>query len=274
MKINPSLAVPSYVIPASTKENILFLRDKTPEISLLCFEPSLPVLEDLSSFQGSWHLHLPYSVPHDFYHSPEKYMQTAPAYSAQTLWNNAWQHAGTLRDMEIFAKSCIKIALHCQKLNPKYYVLHLPDNQEKNAASFLEYFLQQWQKELPLELLCLENVKNASYFDYEKIILSSSCSLCFDLAHALTYKQENCLEQKKFMEKVKIVHWSAPFEENTQQYGKDKHLNLNHLKNHASYCIKTLKSVPQNTTHVLELFSWEEIEKSKQFLFQLFDRCF
>ncbi len=76
------------------------------------------------------------------------------------------------------------------------------------------------------------------------------------------------------MEKVKIVHWSAPFEENTQQYGKDKHLNLNHLKKHASYCIKTLKSVPQNTTHVLELFSWEEIEKSKQFLFQFFDRCF
>ncbi len=77
MKITPSLAVPSYVIPASTKENILFLQDKTKEISLLCFEPSLPVLEDLSSFQGSWHLHLPYSVPHDFYHSPEKYMQTA-----------------------------------------------------------------------------------------------------------------------------------------------------------------------------------------------------
>ena len=80
MKITPSLAVPSYVIPASTKENILFLQDKTKEISLLCFEPSLPVLEDLSSFQGFWHLHLPYSVPHDFYHSPEKYMQTAPAY--------------------------------------------------------------------------------------------------------------------------------------------------------------------------------------------------
>ena len=117
---------------------------------------------------------------------------------------------------------------------------------------FLEHFLKIWENELPLHLLCLENVKNASYIDFEKTILSSSCSLCFDAAHALTYEQTNILDHEAYMKRVNVVHWSTPY------------------KNHTDYCIKVLKNIPPTATHVLELFSWEEIEKSKPFFFQLF----
>lgn len=263
-------ACPSCVIPASLKENIEFLCGRVSEIALTCFEPSLPDIKDLQSFQGTWHIHLPYLVPHDFYEQPDKYKKLSSQFSEQTIWKNCWEQAKNLNDIENFALSCIAIARHCQELKPKHCVLHLPGSHTPNAALFLEHFLRIWEQELPPELLCLENVKNASWLDYEQIILSSSCSLCFDIAHALTYEQTACLNHKEYINKVKIVHWSAPYEKNSEQKGQDKHLNLNHLINHTDYCIKVLKNIPRAATHVLELFSWEEIEKSKPFFFQLF----
>lgn len=263
-------ACPSCVLPASVKENIAFLQSKVSEVALTCFEPSLPDIADLLSFHGAWHIHLPYHVPHDFYDNPVKYTNFSAQFSEQTIWKNCWEQASNLADIEIFALTCIAIAKHCSILRPKHCVLHLPKSHNPNAAQFLEYFIKIWEQELPLELLCLENVRNASYFDYEKTILSSSCSLCFDIAHALTYEQTACLEHKTYMQRVKVVHWSAPYEKNCEQKGQDKHLNLNNLINHTDYCIKVLKNIPPTATHVLELFSWEEIEKSKPFFFQLF----
>lgn len=263
----------SHVIPATLKENIQFLRGKVSGISLLCFEPSLPVVKDLLPFHGEWHIHLPYLVPEDFYKSPADYTKFSTRYSKETIWKNCWDQSITINDIETFANTCIRITKHCYILKPKYCVLHLPSTQKQHAEFFLNHFLTVWKKELPLEMLCLENVKNASFLDYEKILLSSSCSLCLDIAHALSYEQTNCLEHQELMKKVKIVHWSAPFEENTEQYGEDKHLNLNHLKPYTDYCRNVIKSVPETATHVLELFSWEEIEKSKPFFFQLFQQA-
>lgn len=268
MKTVP-FALPSYVIPADTKKNILFLLNKTPEIALLCFEPSLPKLTDLTPFKGSWHIHLPYLVPHGFYDRKNSSLCENPAYPADTVWEDCWKHAASAAHIEALAKACVQITRHCKPLNPHACVMHLPHSELKNAEEFLGCFLHTWQKELPLQMLCLENVRKASYFDYAELLLNSPCSLCFDTAHALTYGQTDCLDNHAFMQKVRIVHWSAPFEENTLQYGQDKHLNLNHLKNHTDYCIKTLKSISADAVHVLELFSWEEIEKSLPFLFRL-----
>lgn len=265
-------ACPSCVIPASVKENTAFLNGKVSEIALTCFEPSLPNLEDLQPFHGAWHIHLPYLVPHDFYEKYAQYTNFSAQYNEQTIWKNCWEQARNLDDIEKFAQTCIAITKHCRTLNPKHCVLHLPKSHNPNAAIFLEHFLKIWEKELPPDLLCLENVKNASYFDFEKIILSSSCSLCFDIAHALTYEQTTCLDNKAYMNRVKVVHWSAPYEKNSEQKGLDKHLNLNNLINHTDYCIKVLKNIPTTATYVLELFSWEEIEKSKSFFFQLFQQ--
>lgn len=266
-----SFAVPSYVIPADTKENIVFLRDKVQEIALLCFEPSLPELADLHPFCGRWHIHLPYLVPCGFYKQGAN-LDEAAAYGTDTRWEDCWKYAQSAADIEILAKTCIQIVKHCELLAPHACVMHLPNKDITHAETWLDCFLQTWKKELPLNLLCLENVRNTSYFDYEAPLLGTDCSLCFDMAHALTYKQTACLDSHAFMQKVRVVHWSAPFAENAPEYGKDRHLNLNHLKNHKDYCIKVLKSTPRNATHVLELFSWEEIEKSKPFFFDLFSQ--
>ncbi len=263
-------ACPSCVIPASIKENAAFLNGKVSEIALICFEPSLPNIKDLLPFHGAWHIHLPYLVPHDFYENYAKYAKFSVRYTEQTIWKNCWEQAKTLHHIEKFAQTCIAITKHCRALNPKHCVLHLPSFYNPNAVLFLEHFLKIWENELPLHLLCLENVKNASYIDFGKTILSSSCSLCFDAAHALTYEQTNILDHEAYMKRVNVVHWSAPYEKNSEQKGVDKHLNLNNLINHTDYCIKVLKNIPPTATHVLELFSWEEIEKSKPFFFQLF----
>ncbi len=270
MKNSVSFACPSYVIPASVQENIQFLKGKVSEIALICFEPSLPIIKDLLPFRGAWHIHLPYHVPHDFYKHPEKYENFSFQYSEQTIWKNCWEQANSLADIENFARVCIVITKHCRQLKPKHCVLHLPKSHLQNAEPYLKHFLKIWEQELPLELLCLENVKNASWLDFRESILSSSCSLCFDVAHALTYEQTACFEDKECMKKVKVVHWSAPYEKNSEQNGLDKHLNLNNLINHTDYCIKVLKNIAPTATHVLEIFSWEEIEKSKDFFFQLF----
>lgn len=270
MTKNINIALPSYVLPKSTKENIEFLRDKTREIALLCFEPSLPCLSDLESFRGKWHIHLPSYVPEDFYGNYASYEKLADKFNEHTVWKDCWRQAENTRDIEIFALSCVQIFRHCESLNPKFGVLHLPHRELPHAQTFLDCFLSVWQKHFPVSLLCLENVRAAAYEDFEDIINKYSCPLCFDIAHALTYGQTACLERNDFMRKVKAVHWSAPYEENTEQKGKDKHLGLYHLKRHKDYCINVLKNVPQNATHVLELFSWEEIEKSLAFFQQIF----
>jgi hypothetical protein len=266
-------ACPSSVIPAPLKENILFLKRKVSEIALLCFEPSLPVIKDLLPFHGAWHIHLPYLVPEDFYKNPANYTKFSARYAEDTEWKNCWDQSVTINDIETFANTCIRITKHCYILKPKHCILHLPDTHKQHSDFFLKHFLTVWEKELPLELLCLENVNHASFLDYEETILSSSCSLCFDMAHALSYGQTDCLEHKELMEKVKVVHWSAPYEEDNPENGQDKHLNLTHLKNHTDYCINVLKNTPLTATHVLEMFSWEEIEKSKPFFFQLFQQA-
>lgn len=266
-------ACPSQVIPGTLNENIKFLRGKVSEISLMCFEPSLPAVKDLLSFHRSWHIHLPYLVPEDFYKKPADYTKFSTHYDENTIWKNCWDQSITINDIETFANTCIRITKHCYILKPKHCVLHLPSTDKEHAEFFLKHFLTVWEKEFPPEMLCLENVKNASFLDYEKTILSSSCSLCFDVAHAISFEQTNCLEHEEFMKKVKIVHWSAPYEENTGQKGEDKHLNLNHLKNHTDFCVNVIKKVPPSATHVLEIFSWEEIEKSKPFFFQLFQQA-
>lgn len=268
-------AVPSYVIPADVQENVRFLAEKHSrseigEIALLCFEPSLPDTDKIKEFQGTWHIHLPYAVPLDFYENPQKYLTVNPVYSEQTEWKDCWKHAKSAKDTEQFAKACIQIFRHCKDLAPHACVMHLPNKDIPQAETLLDCFLQTWKKELPLGLLCLENVRNASYFDYEGLILSTDCSLCFDAAHALTYGQQNCLERNAFMNKVKIVHWSAPFDAEKPEYGKDRHLGLNHLKKHTDYCIQVVKSTAPHAVHVLEIFSWEEIEKSQAFFKQLF----
>lgn len=267
--MNKEFACPSYVIPESTKDNINFLQGKVSEIALLAFEPSLPNIQALQAFTGKWHIHLPYSLPHDFYFNYTKYNKENILYSEKTKWVDAWKLAHTKHDIQKFCHINIEIIQHCQQIKPHLAVLHLPNASLPNAKKFLEIFLDTWEKYLPLSMLCLENVRNASYLTFKNILLERNCSLCFDMAHALTYNQTNLLNYPNFMNNVKIIHWSAPFEEHTFQIGKDKHLGLYHLKEHKKYCMDIIAKTPNVITHVLELFSWKEIEKSIPFFQQL-----
>ncbi len=262
-------AVPSYVIPKSTKDNIAFLQGKVSEIALSAFEPSLPHIKDLLPFKGKWHIHLPYILPHDFYFHHENYTKENIQYTEKTRWVDAWKLAHTKQDIQKYCLATIKIVQHCQFLNPHLVVLHLPNASIPNAKKFLEIFLHTWEKYFPLSMLCLENVRNASHVMFKNLLLEKNCSLCFDMAHALTYAQTDTLNYPKLMEKVKIIHWSAPFEEHTLQKGKDKHLGLYHLKEHKKYCNDIITATPNVITNVLELFTWKEIEKSIPFFQQL-----
>ncbi len=285
-------ATPSWVFPEDIKENIQFLVNKVEEIELLCFEPSLPNLEGFPIDACKWHLHLPTFIPADFYTNKEKYKNLPNVYEPDSQWVNPWISANSIEDIDFFAYVCKTIFDHCQKLNPHTAVIHLPTIRTDLVEEKLSEFIFYWKEHFPLNTLAFENIQDASFLDHKNILFSdnfSDLNLCLDVAHLLAYGQKSCIFNEELMKKVKIVHWSAPcsaddLEKLVNELGaniddnysnflkitkkkniKDQHLGLYNLESEKEFCNLIMQKLPKNVVHVLEIFNWQEIEKSIDF---------
>ncbi len=294
-----NIAVPSWVLCGTLAENIAFLQNKVKEVELLCFEPSLPDLSEIPQEQKQslgWHIHLPSFVPHDFFEKTAPYTNFSVSFDEHTKWLNPWYLSDNPQDFTAYAIVCQAIFQHCQELRPWLAVLHLPPTDCPFAKEKLIVFLESWAKHLPLSLLAFENIDNACFSDYQDILLQPAfhdVKLCLDVAHALAFEQKNIITNKNLMEKVVLAHWSSPYsaselqqrqrEEHPEsdalqgsdsssfkQVGnkknpKDKHLALYHLEIEKDFCSNVMQALAKNTIHVIEVFQWEEIEKSIPF---------
>ena len=289
-------AVPSWVFPNNAKENMVFLNNKVMEVELLCFEPSLPPVHDFPEVSFTWHLHLPSSVPVDFFEEKEKYAHLPSLHEENIKWNNPWLLAKNIEDIAFYASCCVHIFEHCKRINPWAAVAHLPPVQISHAEEKLVEFIKCWQSHLPLNTLALENVRDAAHQDYEQLLCLENYKdllLCLDIAHAISFEQKSIINYNSLMNKVALVHWSAPYpstnnitvdgekfignkigkskidgEKNIEETykKKDMHLPLYHLKNEHTFCQQAMNKIPKNAMHVIEVFDWQGIEDSVDFL--------
>lgn len=292
-----NIAVPSWVIPADIAENVRFLENKVAEIEILCFEPSLPCLENIPTDSHSFHLHLPTSAQENFFfHSSSRLPSDLSCdFSSHTdsslsshsqkgglKYKNIWELAKNKQNIQYFATTCLRIVEHCHALNPHHGILHLPpinpqskEQSKEKAFEQLVYFLDYWRLYADLSFLTLENVKDASYQDFCPLLEEyQEVNLCFDIAHAIAYNQKNTLDLPHLLERIQISHWSAPYaldENNTpiEHLNRDRHLRLSHLLLEEDFCLNVLQSIPKETRHTLEIFSWTEIQASLPFFFHL-----
>ncbi len=268
-----SFAVPSWVFPADAKENIIFLNNKVEEVELLCFEPSLPSIADFPDTNLTWHLHLPSVVPVDFFQQKEKYSDLSPLHEGNTQWGNPWILAQSLEDIDFYAYACVAIFEHCKKLAPWLAVVHLPPIHALYAQEKLVEFMEYWKQSLPLNLLAFENVRNAAHQDYKDIFCQTNYKdlyLCLDVAHAITFEQKSVLQHADIINKVRLVHWSAPYPSGKDECkNKDMHLALHHLEQESVFCQSVMNQVSKETRHLIEVFDWKEIENSIDFFNKL-----
>lgn len=261
MPIPYNFAVPSWVFAGDIAENVHFLHDKVAEIALLCFEPSLPDITRIHDTKCTWHLHLPSVVPHDFFCTQKNTVAT------DIRWENPWDLAKDNNDIRFFAKICVDIFTHCAKLEPWTAVLHCPPttNFHTSVENKLRVFLDTWKQNSSIEAICIENVQNANPMDFRETFKTyPQLGICLDIAHAIAYNQTSFLDDV-LMQRVVLMHWSAPHARGTTdkaELGRDRHLSLEHLLDYQALCVKALQKVPESVKHVLEIFSWEEIEES------------
>ena len=192
------IASPSWVLSGDIKDNVLFLDNKVMEIELLCFEPSLPNIADFPNTHATWHIHLPSSVPVDFFLMKKKYENFPSLHEEDVQYENPWLLAKNLEDIDFYAYCCVRIFEHCKILKPWAAVLHLPPIHAPQAKEKLIEFIEYWQYHLPLNTLTLENVRDATHQNYQKILCQENYKdlrLCLDVAHAIKIGRASCRER-------------------------------------------------------------------------------
>lgn len=228
MKCLP-FAAPSCVIPGTVADNALFLAGRVAEVGL-CFFEAQPCLaygvkdlpSNLKNLDLSWHIHLPIDLP--------------------------WEAGGR-------AAAAIALALlgKVAYLLPWAAVLHPPHSPQ--AALLLRDFAQLWREHSPLPLL-LENIDTSSLTELQTVIHEADYGLCLDVGHALGYAQHTLLDSTPLMQKVVLVHWSAPGKQ-------DQHLPLTSFTQaeyDAARCVAL--QLPASARHLLEIFHWDGVEAS------------
>lgn len=225
------LAVPSWVIPGTIAENVLFLQGRVPEVGLCFFECEASLAYGKADLPGwladlnlEWHVHLPLDLP----------------------WSNG---ASTV------ANICLKLHDKIHWLQPKAFVLHPPAN-NKSCKKKLAQFAQIWTKSTKRRIL-LENTEDCDVFCLGKYFLDEyNYSFCLDLGHALRYSQFRLLETD-FAQTARMIHWNAPAP------GGGRHLGLGLLaEEHRAFAEKIIKTTRPDVTHMLEIFDWNQIVQS------------
>lgn len=231
-----AFAAPSCVIPGTVAENAHFLAGRVTEVAL-CFFETQPCLaygvEDLPmNLKGLgllWHVHLPVDLP--------------------------WEAGGR-------AAAAMALALmgKVAYLSPWAAVLHPPHSPQ--AHTLLRDFAQLWRQHTELPLL-LENIDTAPLVDMQALVVQENFGICLDVAHALGYGQDALLNNSVLLQKVALVHWSAPGQQ-------DQHLPLTALTpDEWDIARRVTQKLPADAHHVLEIFHWNSVETSAPLLHQL-----
>lgn len=232
MKCLP-FGAPSCVIPGTVADNALFLAGRVAEVAL-CFFEAQPCLaygvkdlpSELKNLDLSWHIHLPVDLP--------------------------WEAGGR-------AAAALALALlgKAAYLSPWAAVLHPPHNPQ--AALLLRDFALLWREHCALPLL-LENIETSPLTELQSCIQAADYGICLDVGHALGYAQHTLLANTTLLQKVALVHWSAPGKQ-------DQHLPLTALSPAEHEAARRVAlQIPATARHVLEIFHWDGVEASASVL--------
>lgn len=220
------LAAPSWVVPGTIAQNVLFLLNKVDEIGLCFFEWQSCLkysADDLPPWLGqapfSWHAHLPLDLP----------------------WGQG---------AEKVAAICCGLLEKMAFLGPHCLILHPPG---KNAAKLLEEFAKLARRKMKIKIL-LENTPGCEPGLFSgNFLAANGLGLCLDIGHALGY---SCGELERLAAQADMAHWSAPG-------AGDRHLSLARLtrkqKELASLAARAFRP---GITHMLEIFNWRGFKES------------
>lgn len=247
-----NIAAPSCVILGTVAANARALAGRVVEVGLCFFETQacLAYTEedlppDLAQLPLQWHVHLPVDLP--------------------------WTAGG-----QIAAETAIAVFDKALYLAPRLAVLHPPEGTIKNKARsvpltrpasanpheetadnktrLLQDFAQYWQSRCTIPLL-LENICGNPLTDLPHETWDIF-KICLDLAHVLAYNQYDLLRRADLLERVTLLHWSAPG-------AGDQHLPLTALTPPQMAMMRTLvRRVPTSALHMVEVFNLEGVEAS------------
>lgn len=226
----PEFAAPSWVIPGSVLENARFLAGKVSHCGLCLFDWRASIAygkddlpDELGCINLEWHLHLPLDLP----------------------WE---QGAAASISLELLKKTAF--------LKPGFVVLHPPSNRNlPETRKLLLDFAREWWQITQVAIL-LENTADCDVCSLgENFLRQIEFGFCFDVGHFLTGRQSALLEND-FIRKARLIHWHAPG-------GRDRHWPLTKLSVQEKGALTRIPALLlPHTIHMLEIFSWPEIEKS------------
>ncbi len=229
------IAAPSWVTPGSIVENCRFLAGRVREVGLLFMESEsslaygrddLPL--ELRDLPLSWHVHLPVDL----------------------RWESGRKEA----------EICLKLMDKLEFLDVRRAVLHPPVLRDADEAlRLLEEFTGAWLGGgREARDILLENINGASLVPWERFIVGWDCSLCPDLGHILSYGHEDLLRRPELLCRARMAHLNAP------KPGKPSwHGPLSLLGGTAELTArKFFRALPPDCVHMLELFTWRDIEDS------------
>ena len=256
----PRLAAPSWVIAGSIADNARFLAGKVSEVGLCFFETEASLAygakdlpPELTGLPLEWHAHLPLDLP----------WFGAPGAAADV----------SLRLMD-------KVAfLGCRRA-----VLHLPEGlaggeKSGDAARAWAAFMAAWRASGRASCdLLLENQPG----DAPRMLLSLAdeygAGLCLDFGHWLLTHGAGELPAPEFLRRVRMLHLNAPGADKSGHAAlpelstPEKAWAAEVLQSALSLSAPTAPGAPaapmpntslsSSPTLMLELFSWEKIEKS------------
>ena len=245
-----SLAVPSFILPGTVKENVRFLGGRVGEVGLCFFESQACLAytdEDMPSVEEGknlrFHVHLPLDLP----------------------WPDECGDSGEAKHT---AQTAVAILQKARHLAPRYAVLHAPQGSPARQRSLLAVFAAQWQKLTPVPLL-LENTSHCSVASLGQTFLEDwHVGFCLDTGHLLACQQHDILESD-LPEKTALAHFSAPGEKRPH-----RHLPLQALTEAELNLLKKMAGrLPQQCTHMLECFAWSDILASLPVMRDLIDHA-
>lgn len=222
-------AVPSCIVRATIADNAYFLNEKVAEVALCLFETEACLAYDeadlpleLANLALKWHIHLSVDL--------------------------AWDKGG-----DKSAQQALALFEKVKYLSPHLVVLHPPSL--KNKSSLLHAFIKTWRKHSNIPVL-LENISDCNLSDIKDVIIDENFKVCLDVAHALSFGHYSLLNDLELLEKIQLVHWSAPGI-------KDEHLSLAEFTmDELTAIMKLSVHLPKNAVHLLEIFNWEGVELS------------
>ena len=242
-------AAPSWVIPGTLVENCAFLAGRVDEAALLFFDAkaSLEYTEDdipsrLALLPLSYHVHLPADLP---WHAPARAAAVCRALLGKT---------NHLKDPPLNGKN---LPSHCRG------VLHPPPHDPADAGKAsrtLVAFARSFRAAGgDPSLLFLENVAANDLTDLAGVVAGEGFGVCLDTGHMLAYGQEKLSGNAFLLERAGLLHLNAPGR--SAQAGA--HLPLTALDEAGRRCCEAaVRDASPEAVLVVELFKWEDIERS------------